>query len=389
LGAQFDELPPADAFPGDLTADVPPAPGGLPFELADLLDSPENIGLDVPPARFTGGPDELPFDQGLDFALDPDMAAAPIVRGGGDPRTVQDTLLSDELMTRPGENLGRPLDADTADRLAPLDEEMVTRPDPRLGDEFGTDFGAPPQDPLLRGPEPPLEGEWIPGAPRPRGPRNPNAGAEDFYPVDQLPAPDALFDELFPALEGPQKRLPAPERDLVDELTLEDAPTPPAPKARDLTDDVMDAISSSGPKATQTIPGLEMSVTDLGNGRVRLHAGSSRKGTGRLIELEVGDDALTLRAHRNGDNVKGQGLGQQNYVQAAKYAEMQGKRLDGDRSLSASTWRSFKAAVDKGLIEADDIPYAAIDAAMERGGGVATNPSGKSWVTGIRPGPLS
>jgi GNAT superfamily N-acetyltransferase len=215
--ANFDALPPADAQLGDFTADIPPAPQGMPFQASDLVDAPANMGLEPPPARFMGDPLEMPFDNGLDFMLDPDMASASIVRGGGDPGTVQDSLALDQA--RMGAELrGVPLDPETGAQIAPEGvREPFTRPDPNLGD-FVTGFGDEPPDPLLRGPEPPLEGEWIPGGPRPKKPRNPNAGAEDAIGPDQLTGPDDLgaFVDDVPLLPGPQKRLTGPNAGAVN-----------------------------------------------------------------------------------------------------------------------------------------------------------------------------
>lgn len=195
--ANFDTLPPAEARLGDLTAETPPMGGTLPAQDLGIADDMAG-SLDFGP---------LPQDLGLDFAPDPNLGPVSIVRGGAEGGTVADTLLSDELFARPDPNTGRPLDVETGTRLSQPgengDDFTAIRPAPGLGDEFGTDFGAEPPNPLLEGPQPPLEGEWIRGGPQgPRPPRDPYANAEDAQYVDPL------------ALPPPQKRLTGPDEPL-------------------------------------------------------------------------------------------------------------------------------------------------------------------------------
>jgi predicted GNAT family acetyltransferase len=354
LGAQFDELPPAGAYPGDLTADVPPAPGGLPFELADLIDAPD-FGMEAPPSRFTGAEGALPFDQGLDFLPDPEMAAAPIVRGGGDPRTVQDTLLSDELMGRPGETLGRPLDADTADRLAPLDEEMVTRPDPDLGGEFdlardpGTDV-----EPYV------AQGEFIPGSP-PKRPRPGKwDGAEDAIGPDQLPAPEGDLGDQF-ALPSPQPRLPAPIMDLLDELQLADDLPPP--------DDVRARY-----RGERDIPPGARVVESSGR-------------DGYIATRPMDDGSWQIRSAYVKEGARGKGAGQEMLLQTAREASDEGVPLHSDSKLSEDQVRVYEKLRDKGMLDFDGDLDAAKQAMDETGN--ATSPDGQPWIRNIRPGPLS
>jgi predicted GNAT family acetyltransferase len=354
LGAQFDELPPAGAYPGDLTADVPPAPGGLPFELADLIDAPD-FGMEAPPSRFTGAEGALPFDQGLDFLPDPEMAAAPIVRGGGDPRTVQDTLLSDELMGRPGETLGRPLDADTADRLAPLDEEMVTRPDPDLGGEFdlardpGTDV-----EPYV------AQGEFIPGSP-PKRPRPGKwDGAEDAIGPDQLPTPEGDLGDQF-ALPSPQPRLPAPIMDLLDELQLADDLPPP--------DDVRARY-----RGERDIPPGARVVESSGR-------------DGYIATRPMDDGSWQIRSAYVKEGARGKGAGQEMLLQTAREASDEGVPLHSDSKLSEDQVRVYEKLRDKGMLDFDGDLDAAKQAMDETGN--ATSPDGQPWIRNIRPGPLS
>jgi hypothetical protein len=503
--ANFDSLPPADAQLGDFTADIPPGPEGVPFQASDLVDAPANMGLEPPPARFTGGPDELPFDQGLDFMLDPDMTSASIVRGGADPGTVQDSLALDQA--RMGAELrGVPLDPETGAQIAPEGvREPFTRPDPNLGD-FVTGFGDEPPDPLLRGPEPPLEGEWIPGGPRPkRPPRNPNAGAEDAIGPDQLTGPDDLgaFVDDVPLLPGPQKRLTGPaavdsapdprpeweylqtqdgyvrrndtdyspyeetfgspadqaanpalrrnpsaqsapltrapggaklsladEPDLVnlgdrfgdsanysaDEIgwdriarTMEadelDENTAAALDAREqgnagprelsdelnLTDDVMDFISNSGPKPRDD---LSLRTTDkadpyvLGSDKYIfpdskvITLGDPRSGNGHVAftPREGGEWQLTSTALR--DDLKGQGKGVELIVEGLR--QLGDAPVVGDKSVSWEHAKSMRGARAKGIIDFDEPNPAAIDEAIELRSRATLN---QPAFTNIRLGP--
>jgi hypothetical protein len=179
------------------------------------------------------------------------------------------------------------------------------------------------------------------------------------------------------------------EPSLGDEMTLEDGParTAAPEMADDMSGDILDAISRSGPKPTQKIPGGELSVTDRGNGRVVFHAGSARNKTQRRVEVEVDGDTYTIRRHNN--DVAGKGDGQKNYGEVARYVQGRGGVLNSDRSFTKDAWRAIEKALAKGIIEADDVPYDAIRKAFERDPGVAKNPKGDSWIKGIRPGPLS
>jgi hypothetical protein len=85
--------------------------------------------------------------------------------------------------------------------------------------------------------------------------------------------------------------------------------------------------------------------------------------------------------------MRGEGLGQKNIVDAVYTAIKRRKTLDSDVSFTRDAWRAWQAALKKGVVEADNVPYDAINAAMEQGGGVARNPTGESWIKGIRLGP--
>ena len=178
----------------------------------DALGRPRvDLGLEQPPRRFTAGPDGT-LDEGLTFAPDPDMAGAPIVRGGGEPGPVADSPALDQALLD-AELRGRPLDPATGASIAPEGvDQPFTRPSPDLGDQFGMgldEMGGPPQ---LEGPQPPLEGDYIPGERRPRNPqdqrpsRDPNAQDADI--LNLLFGPD---ETPRGALPPPQRRLPPPD----------------------------------------------------------------------------------------------------------------------------------------------------------------------------------
>jgi GNAT superfamily N-acetyltransferase len=111
------------------------------------------------------------------------------------------------------------------------------------------------------------------------------------------------------------------------------------------------------------------------------------KNKGRSIVLEPDGDRLVIRHTSVDPGARGKGLGQQNIVDAVEYAIRRRKTLDSDVSFTRDAWRAWQAALKKGLVDADDIPYDAINAAMEQGGGVARNPTGESWIKDIRLGP--
>jgi hypothetical protein len=159
---------------------------------------------------------------------------------------------------------------------------------------------------------------------------------------------------LPPDAPGPQG-----ERPISDELGLEDAP--PREAASD--------IAGGAPEYTPPPNALVI------------------KNEGRSIVLEPVGDRLVIRHTAVDADKQGKGFGQQNIVDAVYAAIKRRKLLDSDVSFTRSAWRAWKAALAKGLVDADDIPYDAIDAAMEAGGGVARNPTGESWIKDIRLGP--
>jgi hypothetical protein len=475
LGAQFDEMPPADAFVGDLTADVPPAPGGIPFQPTDLIDAPE-LGFNTPPygpqmpfpapavdglsladdlapqfpapdmptpdVAFPGpldGPDLGPIipPYGAEpFSLDP--GAPPVVRTPPQNMRVAGQLSDDfELAPDPVDNPDvLPPAPDAGPPGMDLAPDMPSGPDtidftpesldPAMLDALAAQFGLMPEGGLdITPPDVQQGGRGRVLNPERRNmPRAGGRGTTDLSLADEMapdPEPRALPPPtLYGADGGPIARTPVdarsgraaqrhpaaplegellppdaelpPTRDLGDELVLEDGPAreaaPELPDAPDsMANTVMDAISSSGPKATQKIPGMELSVTDRGNGRLVFHAGSSRNKTQRRVEVEVDGDTYTIRRHNN--DVAGKGDGQKNYGEVARYVESQGGVLNSDRSFTPSAWRAIEKALEKGIIEADDVPYEAIREAFKRDPGVAKNPKGDSWIKGIRPGPTS
>ena len=159
---------------------------------------------------------------------------------------------------------------------------------------------------------------------------------------------------LPPDAPGPQG-----ERPISDELGLEDAPP------REVAPD----IAGGAPEYTPPPNALVI------------------KNEGRSIVLEPVGDRLVIRHTAVDADKQGKGFGQQNIVDAVYAAIKRRKLLDSDVSFTRSAWRAWKVALAKGLVDADDIPYDAIDAAMEAGGGVARNPTGESWIKDIRLGP--
>jgi hypothetical protein len=223
LADDFDQLPPADSRYGDLTAETPPMGGSdIPQGTTGSRDEFAAYPPRVPPAGddlaadfaqdadFIAGRSGVQ-DPGLDFAPDPDMASASIVRGGGEPGTVQDTLdLVEDLL---GVDLrGRPLDPETGAGMSGPDvRQPYTRPAPDLGDDLGTGFGEPPNDPLL-GFDPLREGDFEPGVgPFQRGPR----GGDDIVDADVTDS----------TVRRGQKKLPPPDDDDLGAAMVE--PEPP------------------------------------------------------------------------------------------------------------------------------------------------------------------
>lgn len=224
LADDFIDLPPAETFPGDLTASTPPMGGSIPQPDLnpnfDMLWETDQMGLGASPRRFTA--DELSvFDEGLPFTPDPEMAGASITRGGVEPGTVADTLLSDSsapgpIRIRAVRSMWRPL------RVFPSrgagDDFVAMRPAEGLGEDLGTGFGEPPAAPLLEDLLSAIFGDFEPGVgPRPRPGYDPYADAVDAE-ILGMRRPDA----------GPARPLPAPEgQGLGDMLTLADEMPPP------------------------------------------------------------------------------------------------------------------------------------------------------------------
>lgn len=301
LADDFDQLPPAESFPGDLTAETPPMGGSdIPQGTTGSRDEFAAYPPRVPPAGddlaadfaqdadFIAGRSGVQ-DPGLDFAPDPDMASASIVRGGGEPGTVQDTLdLVEDLL---GVDLrGRPLDPETGAGMSGPDvRQPYTRPAPDLGDDLGTGFGEPPADPLL-GFDPVREGDFEPGVgPFQRGPR----GGDDIVDADvtdttvrrgqrKLPPPgddDLGAAMVEPAGPNPPNIPPAPEWLL---RAINEAEPPPenvtniadprraasAESGIDQLDDLADRVQP--PAKGDDVRNLVDDETDLGDGMVDL-----------------------------------------------------------------------------------------------------------------------
>jgi hypothetical protein len=383
--ARFDELPPADARPGDLTAETPPMQGGVPFDPStpqfhvNPLLSPETInnaqrlvdleiqpgetggpvldrlagelGLEVPPSRFTNDGD-LTMDLGLDFQPDPNLGPVSIVRGGPQPGPVADTPALDQALLD-AELRGRPLDPETGAGIAPEDvRQPFTRPAAGLGEDLGTGFGEPPVDPLLENMlRNELGGEFEPGVgPQPRPGFDPYADATDAEIIGTR-RPDAGAARPLPAPEGPG---------LGDELTL--APDMPPPE------DFRARYREDG----RTIP-----------------PGA------RIIEAETKDGYIAARPMENGDwqirsafvkeGSRGKGIGKSNLMKLTREVADEGGVLHSDSKISEGQVGVYRSLQRDGQLEFDGDLDAIMDAMDETGN--ATNPTGEPWIRNIRLGP--
>jgi hypothetical protein len=419
LADDFDQLPPAEANVGDLTADVPPMGGSdIPQGTTGSRDEFAAYPPRVAPAGGDLSADLVPEGQmgELDFAPDPDMASASIVRGGGEPGTVQDTLdLVEDLL---GIDLrGRPLDPETgAGMSGPGVREPYTRPAPDLGDDLTVDFGAPPTNPLLDAPVPVREGDFEPGVgPFRRGPD----GGEDIV--------DAEVTDT--TVRRGQRRLPPPgDEDLGAAMVEPEGPRGPLPPetsarqamARDEADEWIDFFQRGGegpspadydnmtPAEIAALSGkekspfpdlgddLELSVeeaparelpTDFNAVEETLSEGAIKLGDDtRSIVIKPFGDRMRIQQTNVRADMQKKGLNRQNIKDALDAARERGMPLDSDQSFTRKAWDSWKSALDKGIFEGD-LDRAAIEAAMESGGGVARNPSGEPWIRNIRLGP--
>jgi predicted GNAT family acetyltransferase len=85
---------------------------------------------------------------------------------------------------------------------------------------------------------------------------------------------------------------------------------------------------------------------------------------------------------------RGQGAGQKNLVDAAKYAQAKGLPLTGDKTVHASQLRAYEAAKKKGLIDFDyATPELAAQAAKiiaEKGSSKVLNGKGSPVTVNIR-----
>lgn len=430
LAADFDQLPPTgnrmgdpDApidIPLDMTAETPPMGGSdIPQGTTGSRDEFAAYPPRVPPAGddlaadfvqdadFIAGRSGVQ-DPGLDFAPDPDMASASIVRGGGEPGTVQDTLdLVEDLL---GVDLrGRPLDPETGAGMSGPDvREPYTRPAPGLGDDLGTGFGEPPADPLL-GFDPVREGEFEPGVgPFQRGPR----GGDDIVDAEvtdstvrrgqrKLPPPgDEDLGAAMVEPEGPPPQEPAPmafdeyvkgipPRRSIEEIMADEALEENTIAAREARD-----AGAAGPRnladdfelSVEETPTREL-PTDFNAIEETLSEGAIKLGDDtRSIVIKPFGDRMRIQQTDVRADMRGQGLNRQNIKDALDAAQKQGMPLDSDQSFTRDAWNSWKSALDKGIFTGE-LDRAAIEAAMEAGGGVARNPSGEPWIRNIQLGP--
>lgn len=311
------------------------------------------------PPRPTPPPDGMPFE--------PTPNVMPPAPGGGPG--LQAVSLADDFDTLP------PAEAFPGDFTARTPAAMEGLPfdvtDLGLADELAGGLETQPTSRYASGIDftldPELNARMVGDDPLGQAvPRAPGGDAIDLGTELQPPLTDTelLQLQLQAALPpGPDPRLgtvrprPLPDDPLAGEFMLEDAP------ARGDVPELPDAPASDG--------------------RIVIGDGELRR-----MELEPSTDGttLTIRAHRNDPSVRGLGLGQQNYGEAAQYAFDRGVTLNSDVSLTRDAWRAIKSALNKGIIRADNVPTAAIEAALEKGGGVARNPTGESWITGILPG---
>lgn len=352
LADDFDTLPPAEANVGDLTADVPPMGGSdIPQGTTGSRDEFAAYPPRVAPAGDDLAADLVPEGQmgELDFSPTQIEPVSPL--DDAVPNPAPGSGLADDII--PPMTDQELLDIQLQTALPPGAEPpaMPPRRPPPPGDD---DLGAAMVEP---------EG--------PRGPLPPETGARQAMAKDEAdewidffqrggegPSP-ADYDNMTPAqiaaLSGKEK---SPFPDLGDdfELSLEDAPAREPP-----TD--FNAIEET-----------------LSEGAIKLGDDT------RSIVIKPFGDRMRIQQTNVRADVRGKGLNRQNIKDALDAAQERGMPLDSDQSFTRDAWKSWKSALDKGIFTGE-LDRAAIEAAMEAGGGVARNPSGKPWIRNIQLGP--
>lgn len=440
LADDFEILQPAEMRVGDLTAETPPMGGSLPGGLADDIvagprqdgfdDVPPvqlggsnidfllnggydealgrpaaDLGLETPPRDFSAGAGGV-LDEGLDFAPDPEMASAPIVRGGPQPGPVADSeLLAQELMG--AELRGRPLDPETGAGIAPEGvDQPFTRPAAGLGDDFGTDFGAPPRDPLLEDQlGAALGGDFEPGVgPQPRPGFDPYADATDAEIIGMqrptqsqrpLPPPEDLAGDLVEP-QGPPR---GGKGGAAADLTLDEGPARAV--APDVTDDGLSVESlpkrkpgDVGVKRTNSPPADMIPRKALPPKPIVYYSGPERNPSRWLVIEDKGDSWQLRSVDTTAFKQENPGYfrppGRELYVTAARDAAERGKVFNSDTDMSADAVEAIARGVEAGDLIVDDWDNAikAARAALEAGGGRASRGAkgGEPWFKNIRPG---
>lgn len=214
------------------------------------------------------------------------------------------------------------------------------------------------------------------------------------------PLSGALAEILAGIPEGPPKPLGPPKgskalRPLADEFNVQNEPRGAAGP-----EDFGGGVSVEPKRPAPAVPGgAELSLgdaidrpaaPDIAGGEPKYEPPPNAirlKNKGREIDIEPVGDRLVLRHTFVEPEMRKRGLGVQNLVDAVKYAIKHRKPIDSDSSFRPGAWGAWKAAFRDGILEADNVPYAEIEAAFERDPGRAATPSGESWIKDIRLGP--
>lgn len=416
--------PPGGRFERPLAGEGPlelaPEGGDVPFTSTQVPpggDVPTALGDEFNPFAGAQLPDSFPFDLESPLAASAPESALP---GYGHPEmpTAPYQINPDQL--RPDVPLGQALHPYPDDMAVvppgPRDippEPPAAAPDvlpapspfrPRAGGpntSAATLNFAPEGAQGLPGSIADLlaEGTPVSGAPSPYGvlppelqaladvltgvePRAPGGPVVPYNPLDQLAAElGANFDQVGPPIPMNPGRGSRALRGIRDELDTSRPEEPAAPEEFGLGDELTLADDGFGRGELPT--DFNAIETTLSEGAVKLGDGDVRS----IVIKPFGDRMRIQQTDVRADMQK-RGYNRQNIADALAYAQERGMPLDSDVSFTKQAWDSWKSALDSGAFEGD-VDRAAVEAAMEAGGGVARNPSGEPWITNIRLGPAA
>jgi hypothetical protein len=217
--------------------------------------------------------------------------------------------------------------------------------------------------------------------------------ADDLLPDQgriELNAETTLADDVLDAFKDAppaanEKRFNAAGLALVDDAV-------PAPARRDIEvkrpADVKPTRKAGNLDVYEDVPPdlLRVGGEDVAVPKgARVYAEGPLSNAKRAIVVEEKDGEWFMRRTNVAKDAQGGGLGKDNVLTVVDDAAAQGKRLNGDSSISESQYRVWRSLFDKGILTADEFPsWKELEAALKAGGGFAKAPGGGSWFRGIR-----